>query len=256
MTESVLPILYRDSHCVVINKPPALLVHRSSIDRHDTRAVVQMLRDQLEATVYPVHRLDKPTSGVLLFALSHEAARDFTAVFAAGHVRKHYLAVVRGAAPESGVIDHPLIEEPGDRSEVKKPAVSARTDFVAIATAELPIPSGPHSTSRYSLVDAIPHQGRRHQIRRHLKHISHPIIGDVNHGDGRHNRIFRQHFGCHRLLLHALQVELEHPMSGKPLRVEAPVDNDWRELMGRLGWSLDNVPQWEPSRPKGLGTSA
>lgn len=244
-----IALLHLDEHLVAVAKPAGLLVHRSPIDRHETRFALQEVRDLLRRHVYPVHRLDKPTSGVLLFALSPEAARRLTDSFAAGRVTKRYLAVARGVVPDAGVIDHPLVEEP-DRLD--GPLVSeglpqpALTLYRRLAAAELPVALGRYATSRYSLVLLEPRTGRRHQLRRHLKHLCHPIIGDTTYGEGRHNRLFRERFACGRLLLHAAELALPHPASGQTLTVAAPLDPALVALFDRLGWRNALPPRWLP----------
>ncbi|MEZ4483021.1 MAG: pseudouridine synthase, partial [Syntrophotaleaceae bacterium] len=239
-----LEILYRDEHLVAINKPAGLLVHRSPIDRRETRFALQILRDQLGQRVYPVHRLDKPTSGVLLFGLSPDAAYRAAEAFASRRVGKKYLAVVRGHSAEQGTIDYPLRDEPDQRAAKAPPveARAARTDFRRLATVELPIPVGRYATCRYSLVEARPLSGRRHQLRRHFKHLAHPIIGDTTHGNGQHNRFFRQQFDCHRLLLAATELSFIHPYTDHPLTVKASLAEDFSALLAALGWS-DAVPR-------------
>src|SRR3569623_2121746 len=191
-----LPILYRDEHCVAIDKPAGLLVHRSAVDRHETEYAPQRVRDQIGRRVYPVPRIDKPTSGVLLLALHSVAARRLTAHFTQREVRKTYLAVVRGHAPAEALIDYPLNEELDAAidadAHANKPAQAAVTAYRRLATAEQPHAVGPYASARYSLLEVMPHTGRKHQIRRHMKHVFHPVIGDTSHGDGRHNRFFRE----------------------------------------------------------------
>jgi tRNA pseudouridine65 synthase len=234
-----LTLLYRDDSIAVFNKPAGLLVHRSWIDRLETRFALQLARDQLGQRVYPVHRLDKPTSGLLLFALSPENAALLTAAFTGGNVAKRYLGVCRGNAPDSGTIDHPLLEEQDridpHRQEGKEPQ-EAVTTYRCLGRVELPFSVGRYPTSRYSLVEARPLTGRRHQIRRHFKHIFHPLVGDVNYGEGRHNRFFREEFDCQRLLLHAAQLSFPHPATGEELTVNAPLDGVFTGLLHRLGW--------------------
>ncbi len=236
-----LPIIYHDNYLVAINKPSGLLVHRSNIDRHETRFAVQMLRDQLQQYVYPVHRLDKPTSGVLLFGLSPEIAKTLSDAFAHRKVSKTYLAVVRGYADGEGIIDHPLkekLDKMTDRlSRADKPAQSAVTRYQRLATAEIPYEIDRYPQSRYSLVKAFPETGRKHQIRRHLKHIGHPIIGDAKHGKGVHNRFFNSHFNSHRLLLACIQLQLQHPVSDELLTLDADLDTDFQSVIDGLGWS-------------------
>lgn len=235
-----LDILYRDEHLIAINKPAGLLVHRSAVDRHETRYALQLLRDQIGQRVYPVHRLDKPTSGVLLFALHPAAAARLTATFTGREVDKRYLAVVRGHTPEQARIDYPLKEELDAASDElalsDKPAQDAITDYRRLATAELPIPVGRYPSARYSLIEATPRTGRKHQIRRHMKHVFHPVIGDTSHGDGRHNQFFRGHLHCRRLLLAATRLTLPHPDSGRPMTINAPLDREFAAVIERLGW--------------------
>jgi tRNA pseudouridine65 synthase len=239
-----LLLLCRDDRIALFNKPPGLLLHRSFIDRHETRFALQLARDQLGQRVYPVHRLDKPTSGILLFALSPADAALLTESFTTGAVSKRYLAVVRGVTPESGVIDYPLTE-PQDRRDPYRQEGKAPQDAVTtyrrLATVELPVAVSRYPTSRYSLVEASPLTGRRHQIRRHFKHIFHPIIGDVDYGEGRHNRFFREELSCHRLLLHAAELTFPHPADGRTVTIAAPLDAAFAGLLQRFGW-LEAVP--------------
>jgi len=231
-----LPVVYRDDWLVAVNKPAGLLVHRSMIDRHETRFALQMLRDQLGQRVYPVHRLDKPTSGVLLFALDPESARLMSERFAERETQKSYLAVVRGHTAESDTIDYPLKEELDKLSDANadqhKPAQAAVTGYRRLGTMELPHAVGRYATARYSLLKLAPQTGRKHQLRRHMKHIFHPIVGDTTHGDGKHNTLFREQLGCHRLLLAAHELAFRHPVSGESVCIRAEPDADFRRIMG------------------------
>ena len=236
-----LPILYRDDHLIAIHKPAGLLVHRTVLDRHETRFAVQILRDQIGQHVHPVHRLDRGTSGVLLFALDRDTGRLLSTQFETQQVDKTYLAVVRGIPEESGTIDHPLTRQYDDY-EFRAPdssgeAQNAITRFRRLATVELPHRVDRYPTSRYALLELKPETGRRHQLRRHLKHIAHPIIGDATYGKGRHNRLFQELFGCHRLLLACLEMRLTHPLSGQPLALKTPLAEDFELLLGKLGWA-------------------
>jgi tRNA pseudouridine65 synthase len=235
-----LALLFRDESIAVFNKPAGLLLHRSFIDRHEKIFALQMARDLLGQKVYPVHRLDKPTSGILLFALNPDAASRLTSSFTCGSVTKRYLAVARGITQAEGTIDYPLLEEQDKhdpyRQEGKDPQ-SAVTSYRRLAETELPFPVGRYPTSRYSLVVVIPRTGRRHQIRRHFKHIFHPLVGDVNYGEGRHNRLFRDEFDCRRLLLHASSLTIGHPVDGSELTFNAPLDNTFRSVLERFQWS-------------------
>ena len=223
-----LQLIYQDRHYVAVDKPAGMLVHRTRISE-DRRFVLQTLRDQLGCRVYPVHRLDRPTSGVLMFGLDTDAARRLVALFQNRRVEKRYLAVVRGYVDEFQRIDYPLLSEGG----VRQPAV---TGFRRRAMVELPIPVGRYASARYSLIELRPETGRMHQIRRHMKHLFHPVIGDTTHGDGRHNRLFRDEFSIHRLLLMATGLRFEHPYSGVPVEIQLPPDNEVQRLFGRLGW--------------------
>lgn len=246
-----LPILYRDDFLVAVHKPSGLLVHRSVLDVHEERFAVQILRDQLGRHVHPVHRLDKGTSGVLLFALDRETAGLVSAAFERQLVRKTYLAVVRGHPPAEGVIDHPLTRrfdaaERRPETAADAPAQDAVTHFRRLATAELPYRVDRYPTSRYALVELRPATGRRHQIRRHLKHISHPIIGDATFGKGRHNRLFGELFGVSRLLLACTRMQLAHPHTGEALDLVAPLAEDFACVLEALAWT-DPAGGWLPA---------
>lgn len=255
MTET-LPVLFDDGDIIAVNKPSGLLVHRSMIDRHETRFALQILRDQIGQRVYPLHRLDKPTSGVLLFARSADAARAASTLFAERQVHKTYLAICRGHAPAAGAIDHPLKEELDKLSDRKarqdKPAQAALTDYRCLATATLPVAIDRYPESRFSLIECRPHTGRKHQIRRHLKHINHPIIGDAKHGKGNYNRYFKQQLNAGRLLLSATETRFPHPYKDSEITVTAPLDSIFRRLLVHFEW-CDAIPSaWlAPTDPTG-----
>lgn len=241
--EPPLPILYRDDRLIAIHKPSGLLVHRSNIDRHETRFAIQLLRDQIGQRVYPVHRLDKGTSGVLLFALDREMLTLLARQFEQQHVDKTYLAVVRGHPPEAGEIDHPLVLQV-DALQGKSDAQivqTAQTGYRRLATVELPHAVDRYPTSRYALLELKPHTGRRHQLRRHMKHIAHPIIGDATYGKGRHNRLFQELFGCHRLLLAAMAMRFVHPLTHQAVTIQAPLAADFYSVVEGLGWRLPDL---------------
>ena len=187
-----------------------------------------MLRDQLRQKVWPVHRLDRATSGVLLFALDAETAAAVGRQLMARTVEKRYLAVARGFTDPVGRIDYPL--STGDRRQ-DQPAC---TDYRRLGTLELPIAIGRYPSARYSLLSVWPRTGRTHQIRRHFKHVFHPLIGDTTYGEGRHNRLFRVEFGCHRLLLHAVEMRLQHPWAGRNLVLQAPLSGDFEKIGARF----------------------
>lgn len=240
-TEPVcLEILFQDERLVAVNKPSGLLVHPSLIDKRETQSAMKALRNQLGRWVYPLHRLDKPTSGVLLFALSPEDARSMSECLQQIQTRKTYLAVVRGYADEQGLIDYPLREQLDKISDRKarrdKPPQSAVTAYRRLASVELPFRVDRYPSSRYSLLEAQPKTGRKHQIRRHMKHIAHPIVGDTTHGKSGHNRLFAEQFDCRRLLLHAARLEFPHPQSGEMRCIEAGLDAAFSHVIERCGW--------------------
>ena len=213
------------------------------IDRHETRFALQLLRDQLGQHVYPVHRLDKPTSGVLLFALSPDIAQVLSKQFAERQIHKSYRLVVRGHCPEQGTIDYPLSHQTDKLTDKNKkqdkPAQPAITRYKRLATIEIPVSVDRYPCSRYSLVEAYPETGRKHQIRRHFKHIAHPIIGDAKHGKGKHNRFFQQHYNCHRLLLACTGMEIEHPIHQKKLLLKAELEDNFKALLAQFNWPTD-----------------
>lgn len=231
----MLEILYQDEHIVAINKPTALLVHRSLIDKRAQAFALQLTRDQIGQRVYPVHRLDKPTSGVLLFALNSDMAKRLSLQFSERGVSKTYHALVRGYTESDGHINHPLVEQLdkiADADAVQdKPAQSAVTDYRTLTTTELAYPVGRYDTARYSWVELTPHTGRKHQLRRHMKHIFHPIVGDTSHGDGRQNTFVRERFDCHRLMLHASSMGFLHPETLKPFNITANRPDDMNRIL-------------------------
>lgn len=217
VNEEILDILYQDDRYVAIDKPDGLLVHRSPIDKGETRFCVQILRDQLGKRVYPCHRLDKPTSGVLLFALDKDALAKANELFMDHATRKTYHAIVRGWIGEAGLIDHELKDL--DEGGTIRGGGPARTRFERIKRFEINQPVGRYPTARYSLVELNPETGRMHQLRRHMKHANHHIIGDTRYGDGLHNRFFRDRYDTHRLLLHASILSFQHPFTGNTCEI-------------------------------------
>jgi len=237
VTPSELDIIYRDEYLIAINKPSGLLVHRSWLDSHATEFAVQRLRDQIGQHVYPAHRLDRPTSGVLLFLLDKSHATHLMEQFAQQKTEKRYLAVVRGHIGE-GLLDYALkkkLDKIADKhASQDQDAQEAQTVYKGIAFCELPIAVRPYPQSRYSLVELSPKTGRRHQLRRHMKHLCHPIIGDTTHGDGKHNQMFRDNFDSDRLLLHSSYLVITHPVTGKKIEINAPLDETFKSLLLKL----------------------
>jgi len=230
----LLEILYQDEYIVAINKPSGLLVHKSPIDKNETQFALQLLRDQIGQYVYPIHRLDKPTSGVLLFALNAEIIQIMSEFFRTHEVQKEYITVVRGYTKEEEFIDYPL-KQMLDTKEQKKEGITkeaqeAQTHYERLATVELPYSVSRYPVARYSLVKLLPKSGRKHQLRRHMKHVFHPIVGDTKHGRGEHNKLFREKFSCHRLLLHSHRVTFVHPVSKEKIVIEAGVDEMFKKM--------------------------
>ena len=240
-TANQVEIIYEDEFLVAINKEAGLLVHRSWLDKGETRFAMQLTRDAVGCHVFPVHRLDRPTSGVLLFAKSSTVARSLTEAFTEHKVTKQYLAVVRGFMPEQGTVDYALSFKPdaiADKfANLDKPAQEAVTHWRRLAQIELPFAvSKKHDTTRYSLMRLTPETGRKHQLRRHMRHLFHHIVGDTSHGDGRHNRFFRTQYDCARMLLHAQTLALSHPVTGEPLLLTAKLDDQWMRIMEEFSW--------------------
>jgi tRNA pseudouridine65 synthase len=231
-----LPVLHLDDRMVVVDKPSGLLVHRSPIDRHETRFALQIVRDQLGRRIYPVHRLDKGTSGALVLALDPESAKTLSQAFATREVAKTYVALVRGWPAAEGRIDRALAavedERIGPQSVTPR---EATTTFRRLAAYELPVRVDRYPTSRYALVELSPQTGRRHQLRRHLAGASHPIVGDSTYGKGRHNRVFAERFGVRRLLLACTGLEFAStPWREAPRRIEAPLAPEFAALVETL----------------------
>lgn len=256
----VLTILYQDEYLVAVDKPAGLFVHRSFMDRDEIYFALQLVRDQIGKYVYPVHRLDRPTSGVLLFALTKEVAQELNKAFAdksSGNdenegdgetgLTKTYYALVRGHLPitnQTELIDYPLkekLDKLGDKnvSRDKAPQL-AQTHYQVIKQASLPIALGKFDSVRYSLVKLLPVTGRRHQIRRHLAHLRHPILGDINYGDNKQNPFFIQHFGFKRLMLIAKSLCFIHPVTKQKLTITAEFDQQWQHVFSELDWLLDD----------------
>jgi tRNA pseudouridine65 synthase len=233
----MLNILYLDDYLAAVDKPPGLLVHRTGLDAGETRFALQMLRDQLGRPVWPAHRLDKGTSGVLLFSLDAGTARTLGQAFeAGGTMAKTYQAIVRGWPDPQGLIDHPLKRMPDDQRTGGIEVQDALTRYRTLAHFELPLAQGKFPSLRCARVELAPQTGRRHQLRRHMNHIAHPILGDATHGKGALNRAVAGLLGLQRLWLHALRLELAHPVTGVPLCLEAPPDPAWSAWEAWENW--------------------
>lgn len=222
-------VLFSDAHFIAINKPPGLLMHRTRISE-DNVFVVQLLRDQIGQRVYPVHRLDRATSGVLIFAKNSEASGLLGEQIMDKSVEKKYLAIVRGWVPETGTIDYAL-EDP----DSGKGRLQAITHFIRLGTSEIDHPIGlRHKTARFSLVEAQLDTGRRHQIRKHFAHLNYPVIGDKRHGDVKHNSYFRDVFDLQRMFLHSLLCTFKHPYTQEQVSISAPVDAVFENTLNLL----------------------
>ncbi|RRB18456.1 pseudouridylate synthase [Larkinella knui] len=228
----MLSILYQSPDLVAINKPHGLLVHRSMIASDASEFAVQLLRDQLGQRVYPAHRLDRKTSGVLLFALNETLNSALQQQFADGQVHKTYQAIVRGYTDDEQEIDYPLRRD--DRSVGPGVVQEAFTRLKTLRRTEVALPFGKHATSRYSLVELTPTTGRMHQLRKHMAHIFHPIIGDRPHGCNKQNKLFKAHFGMETMLLHAQQIRFRHPVSAENVVIDAPFQSEFRRMLDVL----------------------
>lgn len=227
----MLEILYKDDFLIAVNKPHGLLVHRSSIANDTTEFALQKLRDQIGMTVYPAHRLDRKTGGVLLFSLDKETDRLAQTLFAEKKIDKRYWAILRGFCPDKGVIDYPLLKENGTSQ-------NAITHFHRLAQAEIEVPHGKFPTSRYSLVEATPETGRMHQLRRHFAHILYPIIGDRPHGCNKQNKLWKERFAMDTMLLHATSLSFQHPHSGETIEIKADLQPEFLRVLDILKISM------------------
>ena len=225
----MLEIVYQDDHIIAINKPHGLLVHRSSIANDAKEFALQLLRDQVGRHVSPVHRLDRKTGGLLLFAFEKDVEIALHQQFQNGQVTKKYLAVLRGHSPDHQEIDYPLAKENGTIQE-------AFTSFITLKRAELDIPFGKHETSRYSLVEATPTTGRMHQLRRHFAHIFYPIIGDRKHGCNKQNRFFKEQWEMTTMLLHASELTFKHPVTNEIVSLTANISDEFGRVNQLMSW--------------------
>ncbi|TRX72478.1 pseudouridine synthase [Carboxylicivirga sp. M1479] len=225
----MLEIIYQDQYMVAINKPHGLLVHRSPIAADAEEFAMQLLRDQIGQKVFPIHRLDRKTSGILVFALSSSVAAQIQSIFEDSETQKIYIAIVRGFFPDEIEVDYPLTNDRGKTQE-------ALTHFKTLKRSELPIPFGKFETSRYSLIEAQPKTGRMHQIRKHLNHLRHPIIGDRPHGCNKQNKLFKERWNMTTMMLHAKQLKMIHPISKEALLLEADTYQPFKYMIEELGF--------------------
>ncbi|WP_216663712.1 MULTISPECIES: pseudouridine synthase [unclassified Lentimicrobium] len=227
-----LEILYQDDYLVAINKPNGLLVHRTKIANDATEFALQILRNQLGRKVFPAHRIDRKTSGILLFSLDENTDSLMQQQFSEGKVDKRYLAIVRGFTPDEELIDYPLKKENGKLQE-------AITKYKTVDRSELEIPFSRHPTSRYSLLNVEPLSGRMHQIRKHLAHIHHPIIGDRPHGCNKQNKLFKEKWNMMSMMLHARSITFFHPITNKKTNIIAQPSEEFLRTTQFLGLKND-----------------
>ncbi|GAA4823313.1 pseudouridine synthase [Algivirga pacifica] len=225
-----LEILYRDEHYIAVNKPSGMLVHRTELAEQQGEFAMMRLRDQIGQHVYTCHRLDRPTSGVLIFALSSEGGSKLQTEFAEQRLDKRYLCVVRGHTLEEGVIDKAV------KSRYSKEYKTALSTYKTLEQVELEEPVGRYNTARYSLVEVFPKTGRTHQIRLHMKGLNHPLIGDTRYGDHRHNKVMSEKYGCHRLMLHAAEMRMRHPYTGEEVHIEAALPESFLTPLSKMGF--------------------
>ncbi len=223
----MLEVIFQDEHLVAINKPHGLLVHQSPIARDAEEFALQLLRDQIGQNVWPAHRLDRKTGGLLLFALNKEVNSLLQGLFRENKIKKRYLAIVRGFTPDEMEIDYPLRKENGTMQD-------AFTKFKTLNKAEIPVAFGNHLSSRYSLIEAAPETGRMHQLRKHFAHIHHPIIGDRPHGCNKQNKLFKETWEMDTMLLHASELEFEHPVTYQQLHFKASFQSEFLRMKEML----------------------
>jgi len=223
----MLSIVYRDNDLIAVNKPPGLLVHPSKMAYDATEFALHQLRDQIGAWVFPTHRLDRKTSGTLLFALNKETQVLINKSFQNKEVKKKYIAIVRGYTEDSGVIDYALKNDKGKIQD-------AKTFYTTLAKTEIDLPHGKHATSRYSLVQLEPTTGRYHQLRKHMAHILHPIIGDRPHGCNKQNRLFKEKFKLKNMMLHANELIIQHPVTNKELVIKTRPFSEFERMLDVL----------------------
>jgi tRNA pseudouridine65 synthase len=229
----IIEVLYEDQWIVAVHKPANLLIHNSYYARNiRENTLIDLIQEQLGTSVYPVHRLDRKTSGVLLLAKEKEFVNPFQQLFTGNALQKIYYGIVRGHLKEELHITSPVKNE--DTQQYKEAETLCRT----IHHAELDIPVQPYSTSRYSLVELQPLTGRMHQLRIHMNKISHPLVGDTKYGDRFHNRMFADEFNCSNLLLHACSIQFRHPMLEENILLKAEIPAIWEDLFKVFNWSL------------------
>ena len=239
-------VLYRDEQLLAVNKPAGVPVHGSRILEGRPETLLAMVRGLEGKVVHAIHRLDRPVSGVNLLTSNRTVLAQMGRAFENRRISNCYLAVARGWTDPAGSISHPL-QPPRDERKSQSAAREAVSRYQRIATSEIPFPVPPYPSSRYSLLALYPETGRRHQLRRHMKHISHHLVGDTTYGRGEHNRLFRDRLSCNRLLLHAWSLEFKHPLNEQLIRVHAPLDGAFNGVIESLGWGKA-LESWSSER--------
>ncbi len=228
-----IEILFEDDYMVVVNKPNNFIIHESHYSRNIRETtLLQFLAQQLGYPVYPAHRLDRKTSGVIMLLKDKQHVQQFQALFTNKEIAKTYYAIVRGFSPDAGTIDSPV---KNDDTGVYKDAL---TQYESVRNVELDIPVQPFDSSRYSLVKLMPETGRMHQLRKHLNKICYPIVGDYKYGDRFHNRMFETEFDCIYMFLHAYQLDFIHPITKEKLQLKANFPADWKKLFQKFNWNI------------------
>jgi len=229
--KKTLDILYEDKYLVAINKPHGLLVHPSGKADEDRETAMYLLKEQLDKWIYVTHRLDSKTAGVILFAVNAKVQKKINHQFEKRLTKKVYYAIVRGYTDDADTIDYALTNTKGKTQE-------AITHYETIVRTEIDVPLGEHETSRYSLVKLMPETGRYHQIRKHLAHIDHPIIGDRPHGCNKQNRMFKKVFNSMTMFLHARSLKFYHPREEKDIEIKAPLQPEFKNMLTTLAFDL------------------
>jgi len=227
-------ILYKDKYIIAVNKPNNVLVHHSKMANNKTaeKSLVQLLIASTGNKYYPIHRLDRKTSGIIVLAKEKQYISKFQALFISNQIQKTYFGIVRGHISNSGIIDTNV---KGRDANVYKTAL---TEYIMLNKVLLDIPVTPYKSSRYSLVKLLPKTGRLHQLRIHMNKISHPLIGDPKYGDRFHNRMFETEFNCNKLFLHAQKLEFKHPFTDKNIQITANFPDDWHTVCNKFGWTI------------------
>ncbi len=225
-----LDVIHEDDQIVVINKPNNLAIHRSKLVRNTKEFAVDIIRKQTDRILNPVHRLDRKTSGIMVFSDCQDTLNALRVQFEDRLIQKTYLAIVRGYIDDEGIVEKPLLNDKGQLQE-------AITNYECLEKTELNIPLGPHPTSRYSLVRLYPKTGRQHQLRKHLNHLRHPIIGDRPHGCNKQNRFFKQNWGIENMMLHAREISFEHPATKKKMTLRAPLSSSFMHCTETLNFT-------------------